>query len=99
MEKIYLNEYLCTTIKEARKAMGMKGLTLAIMMDKETSWVSKIENYKIKSITRDDAKKLESILNIQVYNGTNIELLEKINELMEENKRIKELLMKKWKSE
>ena len=96
MERVYLSKYLCTTIKETRKANGMKGFALAITMGKERSWVSKLENFKIKSITKDDAEKLESILNISIYNE--MDLLEKINELTEENKRLKELLAEKWKS-
>ena len=98
MEKIYLNEHICNTIKEARERKGMSSRTLAYVMDRNPSWMSRVENYKVTYITKEEAEKFEIALDIAICTTTENELLQKINELMEENRRLKELLIEKWKS-
>lgn len=98
MEKIYLNEVICNTIKAARERMGMSSRTLACVMERNPSWMSRVENNKATYISKDEARKLEIALDIAICTTTENELLQKINELMEENRRLKELLMEKWKS-
>ena len=55
----------------------------------------------ISFISKNMANKLENILGIDIYietdRTTENELLQKIKELTEENRRLKELLMEKWK--
>ena len=98
MEKIYLNEVICNTIKEARKRMGMTSYTLAHAAGRHPSWFSRVENYKATYISKEEAKKLEAALNIVICATTYNELWDKINELLEENRRLKDLLVEKWKS-
>lgn len=98
MEKIYLNEHICNAIKESRERMGMSSRTLAYVMERNPSWMSRVENNKVTYISKDEARKLEIALDIAICTTTENELLQKINELMEENRRLKELLMEKWKS-
>ena len=98
MEKIYLNESICKTIKETRERMGMNSKTLAYIMQRNQSWMSRVENNKITYISKEEARELEVVLGIAICTTTENELLQKINELMEENRRLKELLMEKWKS-
>lgn len=98
MKKIYLNEHICNTIKEARKRIGMSSRTLACVMERNPSWMSRVENNKVTYISEEEARKLEIALDITICTTTENELLQKINELMEENRRLKELLMEKWKS-
>lgn len=97
MEKIYLNEVICSTIKEARERMGMSGRTLAYIMKRNPSWMSRVENNKVTYISKEEAEKFEIALGITIISTTENELLQKINELIEENRRLKELLMEKWK--
>ena len=97
MEKIYLNEVICNTIKEARKKTGMKSYTLAHAVGRHSSWISRVENCKATYIYKEEAKKLEEALNIVICTTTENELLHKIYELTEENRLLQELLMEKWK--
>jgi len=99
MEKIYLNEHICNTIKEARERKGMSSRTLAYVMDRNPSWMSRVENNKVAYISKEEAEKFEIALDIAICTTTENELLQKINELMEENRRLKELLMEKWKKD
>ena len=98
MKKIYLNEHICNTIKEARERIGISSKTLACVMERNPPWMSRVENNKVTYISEEEARKLEVALGIAICSTTENELLQKINELMEENRRLKELLMEKWKS-
>lgn len=99
MEKIYLNEFICKTIKMARVDKGMKSHTLADLVGKSPSSMSRLENNKATYISKEVAKKFEDILDISICATTNNELVQKLNELIQENRQLKELLMEKWKSQ
>ena len=97
MEKCYLTESICNIIKTTRQQMGMTSKELADLVGRGASWMCRVENYNASYIHPEEARKLEEILNISVFCPTDKELLQKVNELLEENKRLKELLMEKWK--
>ena len=50
-------------------------------------------------ISKEVAKKFEDILDISICATTNNELVQKLNELIQENRQLKELLMEKWKNQ
>lgn len=101
MEKICLNKDICDTIKEARKRNCMSLKSLSYKLNTSSATVCRIENNKTSFISKNMANKLENILGIDIYietdRTTENELLQKIKELTEENRRLKELLMEKWK--
>ena len=101
MEKICLNKDICGTIKEARKRNCMSIKSLSYELNTSQATVCRIENNKTSFISKNMANKLENILGIDIYietdRTTENELLQKIKELTEENRRLKELLMEKWK--
>ena len=99
MERVYLNEYICKTIKMARMNKGMRGYTLAYLLGKSPASVSRLENSRATYISKEVASKLESILDISICAASNNELVQKVNELMQENIQLKKLLIEKWQSQ
>ena len=97
MEKVYLNGRICNLIKDARQKVGMSSKNLAYTLKINPSRMSRVENNIATYISKKEAKQLETILGIVIVDTTKNELLQKYIELMEENKRLKELLIEKWK--
>ena len=99
MDRLYLNDFICKTIKEAREARCISSCDLALVMERSTSWMSRVENHKVNYISKEEAKKLECLLDISICNTPIDELLYKIQVVTEENRRLKELLIEKWKGD
>jgi ribosome-binding protein aMBF1 (putative translation factor) len=102
MDKIYLTKEICNYIKTTRISKGIPSYTIAYMCGKNASWMSRVENFKCTYIRKEIAEKLETLLDIIIVNeyiGKNEKLLQKIKELKEENRMLKELLITKWQVE
>ena len=103
MDKIYLTEFICDNIRVARIRKRIDSRDLARIVGKSPAWMSKIEHHQVKSISIEDVKRIEDALDIVIpdytdeNDNTTLQLLRRIDELMEENNRLKELLMEKWK--
>ena len=96
MEKVYLNERICNLIKDARQKVRMSSKDLAYTLKINPSRMSRVENNIATYISKKEAKQLETILGIVIGDTTKNELLQKYIELMEENKRLKELLIENY---
>lgn len=101
MKRLYLTEEICETIKIARMKKGYTSKEFAQIIGKSPSAVSRVENFKCVYIPMEVVKRYENELNIILYNTTdnNNELIKKIHLLQEENRKLKELLIDKWKGE
>ena len=100
-DRIYLTEDICKTITDARIKKKLNKKQLSEIIGKNPCWMTRVERMYYTSIKKEEAVLLENTLNISLvhYNEAyyNEALVQKINELEEENRRLKELLIEKWK--
>ena len=100
--RVGLTREICDMITNARIDKILTKTELANIISKPPSWVTKVEKFQVYSITRNDALLLENALGISLTHTNayyNEKLVRRITELEEENRRLKELLMEKWKKE
>lgn len=100
MEKVYLSRAMCDAIHEARSEKHITSYELADAVGRNPSWMSRVENFKVKYISREDAEALSKELGIVFDSNGDIErLTAQVHELSKENKMLKKLLAEKWSKE
>lgn len=100
MKRFYLTHEIGNEVKNARLTKGIKSYELADVLGVSPATMSRIENSNLCYISMETVKKLEDFLGIMIYDGREHNaLIHKLYELQEENRRLKELLIGKWKAE
>lgn len=100
MKKIYLVESSCREIYNAIKVKHLRYKDVSELVGVSESFICRICRGQVRYISVDLAQKLETTLNILIYDAsadTEV-LIRRINELEKENKLLKQLLIEKWQS-
>lgn len=96
--KVYLLQSTCETIRKAMEEKHLSYKEVAKLVDSSASTIFRICTGKTRSINLDLAQKIEISLDVLISNALDDskELIKRIEELENENKLLKQLLIEKW---
>ena len=98
MKKIYISRLTCEAIQKAVIEKRFTYKDIAKQVNSSTSTICRICTGKTKNIDLCLAQKIEKVLNVKISNALddNEELIKIIENLEEENKLLKLLLIERW---
>lgn len=96
--KIYLLQSTCESIRKAIEEKHLSYKEVAKLVDSSASTIHRICAGKTRIINLDLAQKIELTLDVLISNALddNKALIKRIEELENENKQLKQLLIEKW---
>lgn len=98
MKEAYLLPSTCDMIRKSIKERQLSYTDVAKLVDTSVSTISRVCTGKTKHVSLDLVQKLETTLGILIYDALddNVALIKRIEELEQENKLLKQLLIEKW---